>query len=181
MARRVLADDVALPTIAQGTKWIVAVRRVEPGPEAVLAYLGRYVHRTALGDAAIVAVDDDTVTFRFTDSRTRERKIMRLPADEFLRRFLQHVLPKGFHRVRSYGLLHASRRVTLQRLQLLLDAPPVDDNGEGDDDAPRLRCPRCRGALVLLRRLTSDECFARLELSAGARAPPRPVQRGSAP
>lgn len=180
MARRALPDDVALPSIKQGTKWIVAVRRVEPGPEAVLAYLGRYVHRTALGDSAIVAVDDDTVTFRYTDSVTRERKTMRLPAHEFLRRFLQHVLPKGLHRVRSYGLLHASHRVTLHRLQLLLGAPSTDDDEDEDDDGPRLRCPHCHGALVLLRRLTSDECFARLEVLAGARAPPRPVQTGGA-
>lgn len=176
MARRVLPDHVAVPTIAQGTKWIVAIRRVEPGPDAVLTYLGRYVHRTALADSAIVAVDDETVTFRYTDSRTRERKTMRLPAYEFLRRFLQHVLPKGFHRVRSYGLLHASHRVTLQRLQLLLGTPPVVDDDDLDDDdddeTPRLRCPHCRGALVLLRRLTSEECFARLEHLASARAPP---------
>lgn len=177
MARRALPDDVAVPTIKQGTKWIVAVRRVEPGLEAVLAYLGRYVHRTALGDSAMVAVD--TVTFRYTDSRGRERKTMRLPAHEFLRRFLQHVLPKGMHRVRTYGLLHASHRVTLQRLQLLLGAPPTDDQLE-HDDAPRLRCPHCHGALVCVCRLTADECIARIERLAGARAPPRPAQTGGA-
>lgn len=179
MASRALPDGVSVPTIKQGTKWITAVRRVEPGPGAVLDYLGRYVHRTALGDSAIVAVDNDSVTFRYTDSRTRQRKRMRLPAHEFLRRLLQHVLPKGFHRVRTYGLLHASHRVTLKRLQLMLGAPPADDVDE--DDAPRLRCPHCRGALVLLRRLTPDECLNRLELLAGARAPPPPAQTGGAP
>ena len=179
MASRALPDGVSVPTIKQGTKWITAVRRVEPGPGAVLDYLGRYVHRTAVGDSSIVAVDNDSVTFRYTDSRTRQRKRMRLPAHEFLRRLLQHVLPKGFHRVRTYGLLHASHRVTLKRLQLMLGAPPADDVDE--DDAPRLRCPHCRGALVLLRRLTPDECLNRLELLASARAPPRPAQTGGAP
>jgi hypothetical protein len=176
MARRALPDDVAIPTIAQGTKWIVAVRRVEPGPHAVLSYLGRYVHRTALGGRAIVATDDHTVTFRYRDSRTHQTRVMRLP--EFLRRFLQHVLPKGFHRVRSYGLLHPAHRVTLRRLQLLLGATaPVCDD---DEAAPRLRCPHCRtGTLVLIRRLSPDECFARLGHLANPRGPPAATQTGA--
>lgn len=175
MARSAL-PNVQWPTIEQGTKWIVAIRRVEPGPKAVLRYLGRYVHRTALGDQAIVAVDDHTVTFRYRDSRTRQTKVMRLPAHEFLRRYLQHVLPKGLHRVRSYGLLHPAHRVTLRRLQLLLGATPGDDHH--DDDAPRLRCPHCRGALLLIRRLSPDECYARLERLATARGPPEPLHMG---
>ncbi len=182
-ARRVLPAATPIPSIKQGAKWIVAVRRVESGPDAVLQYLGRYVHRTAIGDRAIVAVDDETVTFRYTDSRTRERKTMRLPGSEFLRRFLQHVLPKGLHRVRSYGLLHPSHRVTLRRLQMLLGGPGhAEDTCNRSADAPtRLRCPHCRsGALVLTQRLSPEECFARLaRLEAGARAPPPTAQTGA--
>ena len=178
-----MPDEVRLPTIRQGTKWIVAVRRVEPGPEAVLSYLGRYVHRTALGDRALVDVDEQTVAFRYRDSRTHQSKTMRLPAHEFLRRFLQHVLPKGLHRVRSYGLLHGTHRLTLRRLQLLLGAPPERDDDE-HAQAPRFRCPHCReGGLILVQRLTPDECFARLERQrlAMPRGPPPAAQRGGPP
>jgi DNA-directed RNA polymerase subunit RPC12/RpoP len=179
MARKALAGaGVTIPTIAQGSKWIVAIRRVQPGPEVVLSYLGRYVHRTAVSDSAIVALDDDTVTFRYTDSRSRSRKTMRLAAHEFLRRLLQHVLPKGLHRVRSYGLLHPAHRVSLRRLQLLLGVPPVDVGHDEHQQLPRLRCPHCRiGALVLVRRLSPDECLARIERRAATpRAPPPPLQ-----
>ena len=183
LARRVLPNDVSLPTIKQGTRWIVAIRRVEPGPEAVLAYLGRYVHRTALSDRALVAVDGQAVTFRYTDSRTRQTKLMRLPAHEFLRRFLQHVLPKGFHRVRSYGLLHPTYRVTLARLQWMLgtphiEAPPEPDGPEDGD--PRLRCPHCRSPMTMVAQLTPQQCFERLDVRAAARGPPRHLQSGGA-
>jgi Putative transposase/Transposase zinc-binding domain len=182
-ARRVLPAGTSIPSIKQGTHWIVAVRRVEPGPDAVLAYLGRYVHRTAIGDRALVAVDDHSVTFRYTESATRQRKTMRLPAHEFLRRFLQHVLPKGLHRVRSYGLLHPNHRVTLQRLQLLLDGPAEDKCDPDEDAPPRMRCPHCHvGALVLTQRLSPEECFARLarlDALAAARGPPPPAQTGA--
>ena len=171
LARSVLPDEVEVPTIGQGVRWIVAIRAVESGPQVVLDYLGRYVHRTAIGDSAILAVDDNTVCFRYRDSRTRRTKTMRLPAHEFLRRFLQHVLPKGLHRVRSYGLLHPSQRVTLQRLQLLLGHEPLADP-EPDEGAPRLRCPHCRGQLILVRRLDPFECAAFLASCHSARGPP---------
>lgn len=85
-----------------------------------MQYLGRYVHRTALSDKAIVACTDQHVSFDYRDNRDHKRKTMRLPAHEFSRRFLQHVAPKGMHRVRAYGLLHSSQQHTLHRLQLLL-------------------------------------------------------------
>lgn len=182
-ARRAL-PDVDFPNIAQKTKWIVAIRRVEPGPDAVLSYLGRYVHRTALDERNLLAFDGTTVTFRYRDSRTRQRKVMRLAADEFLRRFLQHVLPKGLHRVRSYGLLHPNHRTTLRRLQLLLARAntPCDaqDNIDKPDKPPRFRCTHCRrGALILVRRLSPDECVAQLERLAAARGPPPTRQTGA--
>ena len=179
MAKRRLPTGVTLPTIKNGTHWIVAIRRVEPGPEAVLRYLGRYVHRTALGDRAVIACDDDSVTFRYRDSRTGQTKTMRLPPHEFLRRLLQHVLPQGFHRVRSFGLLHPSRRLALQRLQLLLGAPPTTKS-EHASYSPRLRCPHCRtGTLLLVRHLSAEECFARLEPTNAVRGPPATLQLGA--
>ena len=184
MARRALPDGVAIPPIEQGVRWVVAIRPVEPGPQVVLDYLGRYVHRTALSDQAILGVDDDAVTFRYRDSRTRQTKTMRLPAHEFLRRFLQHVLPKGLHRVRTYGLLHPSSRVTLQLLQLRLGPPELPDepnHEDDDDDEPRFRCPHCRGSLILLRRLDARECGQYLAHEHAARAPPQTAHPGDAP
>ena len=111
---------------------------------------------------------------------------MRLQAHEFLRRFLQHVLPKGLHRVRSFGLWHPSRRDTLQRLQLLLDDGRGAEPVEAEPAAPRWRCPHCRqGTLLLVRHLCVDECFALLASLAStslpsARGPPAPVELGAA-
>jgi hypothetical protein len=103
----------------------------------VLDYLGRYIHRTALSDRAVVACDEQQVTFRYRDSRDGRSKLMTLPGEEFLRRFLQHVPPRGLHRVRAFGLLHPSRRVTLRRLQLQLrHVPPECPPPEVKSEAP---------------------------------------------
>ena len=86
----------------------------------MLTYLSRYVYRVAITNNSIIALENDHVTFRYQNADTREWKTMRLTAMEFLRRFLQHVLPKGFHKVRYFGFLHPTNKVTLKRLQLLL-------------------------------------------------------------
>jgi hypothetical protein len=177
LARRAL-PGVAFPHIPWGKSWIVFAKPVVQGAEKVLEYLGRYVHKTAISDQAVVATDDRTVTFGYRDSRDQRRKTMNLPADEFLRRFLQHVPLKGLHRIRALGLLHPAHRDTLRRLQLLL-APRQrpEPHTAKRPPRPRLPCPACRQAsLVLVRRLSPDECVARA--SAGpaglptARAPP---------
>jgi hypothetical protein len=175
LARRAV-PQVLLPEIPWDKSWVVFAKPVVHGSEQVLEYLGRYVHRTALADGALAATDDQTVTFRYRDSRDQLRKTMTLPATEFLRRFLQHVPPKGFHRVRAFGLLHPDRRQLLRRLQLLLETV--------DSPSPRpLRlaktaptCPQCgQPTLRLLRRLSPAECLTRGALDLGvasARAPP---------
>jgi hypothetical protein len=169
-----------LPLIPWDKPWVVFAKPVARA-RAVLDYLARYVHRTALTDKAIVACDDRSVTFTYRDSRDGLRKSMTLPAHEFLRRFLQHVPLRGLHRVRAFGLLHPTQRTTLRRLQLLL-APPVPSPAPPDDaDTPdaarkRLRCPRChQPALRRLRRLSADECAAVL---AATPASPSSVARG---
>jgi hypothetical protein len=86
----------------------------------VLRYLGRYVHRIVIANSRIESMDDGKVTFRYQESSTGEQKRMPLPSKEFLRRYLQHVLPSGFHKVRYYGSLRPANRVTLKRVQLLL-------------------------------------------------------------
>ena len=161
------------------------------GADKVLDYLGRYFHRTALSGKAIVAQDDETVTFLYRRSGQSTRRTMTLPASEFLRRFLQQVPPKGLHRVRAFGLLHPSRRSTLRRLQLLLGGtrapePVAADRestlpvGEGPSTNRRSRL-RCRGcgeaSLRLVRRLSAEQCAAwEAREEAGvverARAPP---------
>ena len=161
LARRAL-PQVPFPEIPWGKSWVVFAKPVVHGADKVIDYLGRYVHKTALSDKAIVDCDDRTVTFTYRDNRDHRRKSMTLPADEFLRRFLQHVPPRGLHRVRVFGLLHPSRRQTLQRLQLLL-APRGSSNTSAPSPPvrPRLRCPHCgQPGLRRVRRLSWDERIA---------------------
>jgi Putative transposase/Transposase zinc-binding domain len=160
-------------------RWVVFAKPAVQGPQRVLQYLGRYVHRTALTDKAIVGCDEHTVSVAYRDSRDHQRKCMSLPAQEFLRRFLQHVPAKGLHRVRAFGLLHPAHRATLRRLQLLLaQRPPSQQDASDHEDAQPsrvpLRCPRCRTpTLRLLRRLSAAECVALiLADEQAARAPP---------
>ncbi|MBW8077930.1 MAG: IS91 family transposase [Gallionella sp.] len=109
-------------------EWVVYAKRPFAGPKAVLAYLSRYTHRVAISNRRLVSLDDRGVTFRWKDYRARGRtrhKTMTLAADEFMRRFLLHVLPGGFHRIRHYGLIaNAGRREHLAKVRALLNAPP---------------------------------------------------------
>jgi hypothetical protein len=102
------------------------------GPEAVLAYLSRYTHRVAISNSRLVSADADTVAFRWKDYRIKtgdRQRVMRLETAEFMRRFLIHVLPDGFHRIRHYGLLAgATRKATIARIRTLLaEASPARD------------------------------------------------------
>lgn len=179
LARRALPQQV-LPEIPWDKSWVVFAKPVVQGSERVLEYLGRYVHRSALTEGALVATDHQTVTFRYRDSRDQRQKMMTLPAAEFLRRFLQHVPPQGFHRVRAFGLLHSGQRALLKRLQLLL-APKLS-TPPPPRAAPKAAptCPHCRQpTLRLVRRLSLSECLAHSARGvapgpgiATARAPP---------
>ena len=123
------------------------------GPGAVLAYLSRYTHRVAISNRRVVAMDEDGVSFRWKDCRAKGRtrhKTMTLAPEEFMRRFLLHVLPSGFHRIRHYGLLaNAGRRANLARVRALLDVPPPEP--VSDETAitltPTFAC-RCCGATM---------------------------------
>jgi hypothetical protein len=181
---RAALPGIRLPEIPWDKPWVVFAKPTVQGADRVLEYLGRYVQRTALSEHALLSTDDQSVSFRYRDSRDGERKTMTLPADEFLRRLLQHVPPKGFHRVRAFGLLHPEHRTTLLRLQLLL-APRASAN---TDDVPvaiahTRKCPTCGAAdLRLIRRLSAAECLELEPLLALdptarpplARAPPPP-------
>src|SRR5690606_5540079 len=101
LARRAL-PDVPFPAIPWDKRWVVFAKPVAHGAEKVPEYLGRDVHRTAMSDRALLAMDDRTVTLRYRDSRDHRHKVLSLPAEELLRRFLQHVPPRGLHRVRAF-------------------------------------------------------------------------------
>lgn len=141
-------------------EWVVYAKRPFAGPEAVLAYLSRYTHRVAITNSRLIAFDDNGVTFRWKDYRANERerhKVMTLAGDEFIRRFLIHVLPSGFHRIRHYGLFANGQRAdNLARLRELLAVPPPHDQSNRADDTadepstPLLSCPCCGGRMIII-------------------------------
>jgi len=142
-------------------EWVVYAKRPFGGPEAVLAYLSRYTHRVAISNSRLIALDDAGVTFKWKDYRAKNRdkaKVMMLPAYEFIRRFLIHVLPSGFHRIRHYGLFANTARVkNIARARQLLAAPmPTRDTLDTDSvnpDEPRTLnypCPCCGGSMIVI-------------------------------
>jgi Putative transposase/Transposase zinc-binding domain len=143
-------------------EWVVYAKRPFAGPQAVLAYLSRYTHRVAIANSRLVAINEQGVTFRWKDYRVKGRtrhKTMTLTSDEFMRRFLLHVVPHGFHRIRHYGLLaNAHRQVNLALARKLLNAPtpvPLPADGDGEDAAiakpPTFVCAHCGRAMMVLQ------------------------------
>jgi len=144
-------------------RWFVYARRPFAGPKAVLAYLSRYTHRVAISNPRLIALDERRVTFKVKDYRIEgpgRYTTMTLDAGEFIRRFLIHVLPKGFHRIRHYGLLAGSNRAeTIEDVRKLLNfAPPAADasakaqhTGGTDPAQPLARpCPCCGGRMFVI-------------------------------
>ncbi|MGR3760296.1 IS91 family transposase [Roseobacteraceae bacterium NS-SX3] len=156
------------------TEWIVYAKPPFGGPEAVLAYLSRYTHRVAISNHRLVSADADTVAFRWKDYRIKRgdrMKVMRLKTGEFIRRFLLHVLPDGFHRIRHYGLLAgATRKATIARIRgLLVKTPAEQETQETAETVPltlREPCPCCGGPMRIV------EIFRRGQKPM-SRAPPR--------
>jgi hypothetical protein len=147
-------------------KWVVYCKAPFAGPEQVLRYLSRYTHRVAISNRRLVAADDGAIAFRWKDYRVSgpdRWKTMRLHPHEFIRRFLMHVLPKGFHRIRHYGLFaNANRAENIATARARLNvAPPAADPQEQPDiatDMPHVLpcpCPRCGGRMIVI------EVFAR--------------------
>jgi hypothetical protein len=141
-------------------EWVVYAKRPFAGPAAVLAYLSRYTHRVAIANSRLIAFDDNGVTFRWKDYRAKGRerqKVMTLASDEFIRRFLIHVLPSGFHRIRHSGLFaNGGRAENLVRARNLLGVPapqdePDDDDANADEPpASLLPCPCCGGRMFII-------------------------------
>jgi hypothetical protein len=143
--------------------WFVYAKPPFAGPEAVLAYLARYTHRVAISNSRLLALDERGVTFRYKDYRRDGQaryRTMTLAPDEFIRRFLLHVLPKGFHRIRHYGLLaSAGCKANIARARELISEPlPPDPPAEHDntDQAAsastdhRPPCPCCGGRMIIV-------------------------------
>ncbi len=149
-------------------------KTLDSGSEAVLAYLSRYTHRVAISNSRLVNADANTVAFRWKDYRIKRddrMKIMRLATPEFIRRFLTHVLPDGFHRIRHYGLLaSAQRKANIAKARALIGASaPEQEPLPNDDPAPltlREPCPCCGGTMLII------ETFKRGQVPR-SRAPPR--------
>jgi hypothetical protein len=136
-------------------RWAVYAKRPFAGPEAVLAYLSRYTHRVAISNRRLLAFDENGVTFRYKDYRRNgadRQQVMTLGSDEFIRRFLLHVLPRGFHRIRHYGLLASSaRRANLTRARVLLAVvPPLDNDPPEERPDVYTPCPCCGGHMIII-------------------------------
>jgi len=159
--------------------WVIYAKPPFSGPEAVLAYLSRYTHRVAISNHRLISFDEAGVTFRYKDYRrsgANRQRTMTLHADEFIRRFLVHVLPQGFHRIRHYGLLaSAGRKANVARARELLAVPMTAGPAAPDAPSdPRPPCPCCGGRMVVIEILKPTfraRAPPRLRLPAGMVAP----------
>src|SRR3546814_142123 len=135
-------------------RWVVYAKPPFAGPEAVLAYLARYTHRVAISNSRLLRFDEAGVTFRYKDDRKAgagRQQVMTLGADEFIRRFLLHALPRGFHRIRHYGLLASARRKDhLERARRLPSAAPPPAADSIDEPAARPLRPCVVGTKVII-------------------------------
>ena len=148
-------------------QWVVHCKASFAGPEQVLRYLSRYTHRVAISNRRLVAADDTGIAFRWKDYRVNgpgRWKTMRLHPHEFIRRFLLHLLPKGFHRIRHYGLFaNTNRAENIATARALFDVtPPAADpqqQPDGTPDAPRVlpcSCPRCGARMIVIEVFARD-------------------------
>ena len=152
--------DAALARLRR-CEWVVYAKRPFAGPQAVLAYLARYTHRVAISNSRLIALHEKGVTFKWKDYRIKGRdrlKTMTLDAAEFIRRFLLHVLPSGFHRIRHYGLFAGTVRArNIERARQTLAAPkaspersPTEADSEAEGVSSARRCPCCGGRMIIV-------------------------------
>lgn len=181
LARKAL-PDITLPKSIGKQSWVVYSKATAQGADHVLDYLGRYVHRVAMANSRIVSIDNGRVVFRYRKVGETTGRSMSLDAHEFIRRFLQHVLPRGVHKVRYYGLWAPSNRALLRRIrdELTEHQPdlavrdPLEPQPSKPARSPRPRegqpCPHCgKGVLVWLAALPRSS-----KASRSSRAPPPP-------
>jgi hypothetical protein len=157
-----LANKAAFATFLRTLfqqEWVVYSKAPFGGPEHVLQYLARYTHRVAISNHRLLSVNDKHVTFRWKDYAHHGKcRVMTLTLDEFLRRFLQHVLPKGFPRIRYFGwLANRRRRELLPLCRTLLSASFPTAASAASSETATWQCPTCGGAMRLIERLTASE------------------------
>jgi len=153
--------DLKIPDVVWTKSWVVKITRWGEGEDAVLSYLARYVFRIAITNTRIIDFDHQAISFRWKHRASSRWRICRVGGLEFMRRFLQHVLPKSFHKVRYFGLWHHSYRPTANKVRLLLklesthsqpqpiDHPPAATDGiHVADLTPARPCPRCGQAFL---------------------------------
>jgi hypothetical protein len=176
-----LGDDTSVPRLCNKLRrcdWVVYAKPPFAGPERVLAYLGAYTHRIAISNHRILSIQHNRVAFRYRDSaNANKKKVMHLDAQEFIRRFLLHVLPKGFVRIRHYGLLaNRNRKEKIARCRDLLAAPKPEEATRQTRRAKLLaligvdieRCPACRkGRMTTVAEIDRRPRFSLI---------PRPVE-----
>jgi hypothetical protein len=141
--------------------WVVYAKPPFGGPEHVLHYLARYTHRVAISNHRLLSVSDAAITFRWKDyAHGSKHRTMTLSPEEFLRRFLQHVLPRGFPRIRYFGwLTNRSRGSLLPLCRCLLHQPPPATDASSSKQPATWPCPRCQGPMYLIERLTAAQIF----------------------
>src|SRR5689334_2983793 len=137
--------------------WVVYAKPAFGGPEQVLRYLGRYSHRVAISNHRLVSFDGDKVTFRWRDyARGNKQRLMTVSASEFIRRFLVHVLPKGFVRIRHFGFMaNYQRSTSIELCRKLLGMPPVLPSAETASANSSWLCPVCHASMIVIERLTA--------------------------
>ena len=147
--------------------WVVYAKRPFGGPQHALRYLGAYTHRVAISNHRLVAMEDGNITFRWRDSaHGNKKKLMTLPVDEFLRRFLLHLLPRGFVRIRHFGFLANRRRGSLllicfQLLSLAREQAPPAKAVSPTRQSFTWRCPRCGGTMSFVEPISATELLLR--------------------
>jgi hypothetical protein len=143
--------------------WIVYAKPAFGGPEQVIRYLGRYTHRVAISNHRLISFDGSNVTFRWRDyARGNKNRTMTVSAEEFMRRFLLHVLPKGFVRIRHFGVLaNYCRAASIDLCRRLLGMSPLVRSSDSPPSNPSWLCPRCQAPLIVILRLTAAQLFWR--------------------
>ncbi len=162
MVREMVAKELPelqIPGRVWRKKWVVYCKPSVQGVDKVLNYLGRYVHRVAIANSRILLIDNGKVSFRYQNSSDQQWKTMTLDAQEFIRRFLQHVLPRGFHKVRYYGLWNPAHRTTLRSLQIILGPEKSDPLSSMAEPIIEISyemvvqigktCPHCKEGILL--------------------------------
>jgi len=162
-------DEFIAP--ARQCEWVVYAKRPFSGPEAVLKYLSLYTHRVAISNSRLITVDSNNVTFKWKDYRIKNKarhRTMSLRTDEFIRRFLIHILPDKFHRIRHYGFLaNAVRTQKLVQVREALQVPIPEPDIEEESEEHSFSCRRCGTPLLIIEIIRN--------LVEQARAPPSSI------